>query len=204
MGKGRCATILINNMVASTHRVPPLLLTTPLLFDMLVCWLDILFFSHSAPQTRANTPSVEICRLAQQPGLHYGILFTLQPSTILFSRGIAMATSLRRAVTMGGKSYMLSMFDILLSKYSVRGSSNWLLNKINNIFFCCCQQGLKAAALITGKARTGQKPETRVSQSLLAALETRKEWRSTQCKGILTQTQILLEQPESQGLPGMK
>lgn len=135
VGKGRCATILINNMVASTHRVPPLLPTTPLLFDSLVCWLDILFFSHSAPQTRANTPSVEICRLAQQPGLHYGILFTLQPSTVLFSRGIAMATSLRRAVTMGGKSYMLSMFDILLSKYSVRGSSNWLLNKINNIFF---------------------------------------------------------------------
>lgn len=30
-----------------------------------------------------------------------------------------MATSLLRAVTMGGKSYMLNMFDILLSKYSV-------------------------------------------------------------------------------------
>lgn len=51
--------------------------------------------------------------------------------------------------------------------------------------------------MITGKARTGQKPETGVSQSLLAALETRKEWRSTQCKGTLTQTQILLEQPQS-------
>lgn len=122
MGKGRCAMILINNMVTSTHRVPPLLPTTPLPFDMLVCWLDILFFSHSAndhlaPQTWANTPSVEICRLAQQPGLHYGILYALQPSSILFSRGIAMATFLLRAVTMGGKFHTLNMFEILLSKY---------------------------------------------------------------------------------------
>lgn len=42
--------------------------------------------------------------------------------------------------------------------------------------------------MITGEARTGQKLETRVSYSLLTALETRKEWKSTQRKGALTQT----------------
>lgn len=37
--------------------------------------------------------------------------------------------------------------------------------------------------MITGEAGTGQKLETRVSQSLLAALETGKEWASTQTEG---------------------
>lgn len=34
--------------------------------------------------------------------------------------------------------------------------------------------------MITGKAGTGQNLGTRVSQSLVAALETGKEWKSTQ------------------------
>lgn len=57
--------------------------------------------------------------------------------------------------------------------------------------------------MITGKTRTGQKLETRVSQSLLAALETAKEWASTQAEGTLTPLpnphQMRLENPQSQG-----
>ena len=51
--------------------------------------------------------------------------------------------------------------------------------------------------MITGKTRTGQKLETRVSQSLLAALETAKEWARTsaatpvQCGRELRETGVL-------------
>lgn len=81
-----------------------------------------MFFSLSvnddlAPKTRANTLRIaETCGLDQWPVLHYGILFDLQLSSLFFS--IAMVTSLLWAVNMGGKPYMLNIFDILLSKYS--------------------------------------------------------------------------------------
>jgi hypothetical protein len=61
--------------------------------------------------------------------------------------------------------------------------------------------------LITGKTRTGQKLETRVSQSLLAALETAKEWASTQAEGTLTPPpnpppNSIREPSKSRGLQG--
>lgn len=81
---------------------------------------------------------------------------------------------------------MLNMFDVLLFKKFFGEIQVGLLNKINNFFFNC-QQALKAAALITGKAWTAQQPETWVSRSHPAPLETRKEWEHSQWRGKRTQ-----------------
>lgn len=83
---------------------------------------------------------------------------------------------------------MLNMFDVLLFKEVFGKIQVGLLNKINKFFFFFyCQQVLQAAALITGKAWTGQQPETRVSRSHPAPLETRKEWEHSQWRWKLTQ-----------------
>lgn len=57
--------------------------------------------------------------------------------------------------------------------------------------------------MITGKAGTGQNLGTRVSQSLVAALETGKEWKSTQNTS-LPPPQIRWRNLKVQGPAGMK
>lgn len=96
-----------------TVTYPPLVFTSSLsAFDLPtltlqnVCW-TFFFFSRSpnydlTPKTWANTPSIIRSWLAGQSLSHYGILFTLQPDSILFTRAIAMATVLLWAMSMGG------------------------------------------------------------------------------------------------------
>lgn len=71
---------------------------------------------------------------------------------------------------------MLDMFGILHFKKFFGEIQVGLLNKINKVFII--NKGLRVAALITGRAWTGQKPETRVSRSYPDLLETRKEWEA--------------------------
>lgn len=55
------------------------------------------------PETWANTPSITRGCLAGQSVPRYGILFTLQPHSIVLTRAIAMATVLFWPLSMGGK-----------------------------------------------------------------------------------------------------
>ena len=97
-----------------SHMHPPLTfkITLPTFWSLSptpqnVCWtLSFLSLSLSydlTPETWANTPRIIRDWLAGWLLPHYGILFTLQPDSILLTRTIAMATVLLWAMSMGAK-----------------------------------------------------------------------------------------------------
>lgn len=68
------------------------------------CLLDtFISLTLLTPETWANTPRIIRDWLAGWLLPRYGILFTLQPDSILLTRTIAMTTVLLWAMSMGGK-----------------------------------------------------------------------------------------------------